>query len=74
MNSSPLYLQIRDRLLSDIAAGVFQNGSFIPTERELSELFTVSRKTIRSALAELEEQGVLTRVQGRGTAREFRRG
>ncbi|MBL4576129.1 MAG: GntR family transcriptional regulator [Opitutaceae bacterium] len=67
MNSSPLYLQIRDRLLSDIAAGIFQNGSFIPTERELSELFTVSRKTIRSALAELEGQGVLTRVQGRGT-------
>jgi DNA-binding LacI/PurR family transcriptional regulator len=67
MNSSPLYLKIRDRLLSDIAGGTFQNGSFIPTERELSELFKVSRKTIRSALTELEGQGVLTRVQGRGT-------
>lgn len=65
--TSPIYLEIRDRIIAGITSGVFPNNSYIPTERDLAAKFKVSRKTIRSALQALEEQGVLTRVQGRGT-------
>jgi GntR family transcriptional regulator len=42
-------------------------GAVLPTEREVSERFEVSRITARQALAELENQGLIKREQGRGT-------
>jgi GntR family transcriptional regulator len=52
----------RDRLLTDLPAP----GERLGAERELAERLGVSRSTIRAALAELENAGVVRRVRGRG--------
>lgn len=54
-------------ILEDIQSGRYADGSRMPTEAEYSELFRVSRQTVRKALAALEEQGVIRRVQGSGS-------
>nr|PZN38214.1 MAG: phosphonate metabolism transcriptional regulator PhnF [Bacillota bacterium] len=63
----PLYYQIMRWLLEQIEAGHLKAGDRIPSERELTEQFQVSRMTVRQALRELEAQGYLERVQGKGT-------
>lgn len=63
----PLYYQIKTRLLEQIEAGQLKPGDRVPSERELTERYGVSRMTARQALVELETQGYLVRVQGRGT-------
>ena len=50
-----------------IRADEWAPGSRLPPERELGRVFDVSRSTLRLALAELEERGLITRHQGRGT-------
>ena len=63
--ASPLYAQIKDVLLSDIKEGVYKDK--IPTEKELQELFHVSRITVRQALDELVSEGYLIRERAKGT-------
>ncbi len=55
--------EIRDR----IAVGDFRPEGKLPTERAFCELLQVSRVTVRSALQELEKEGLISRVQGAGT-------
>jgi GntR family transcriptional regulator len=63
----PLYLQLKDSLENQIRAGVYQKHQRLPSERELSEQFNVSRMTARHALLALVRDGaVYTRV-GKGT-------
>lgn len=50
-----------------ILAGTFKAGEKLPTERELAEQLNTSRPSVRAALAKLEYQGLITRVQGDGT-------
>jgi GntR family transcriptional regulator len=64
--SLPKYLQISELLIRDIAAGRLENGSRLPTERDLAAQLSTSIGTLRKALAELEQQGLLERVQGSG--------
>ena len=61
------YIVVKNRLLSDIGDGTYRPGDRLPTEREMCELFHVSRITVRQALAELEREGWIERTQGRGT-------
>jgi len=63
----PLYYQIKTRLLEAIEGGQYRVGEQIPSERELTARYGVSRMTARQALVELESQGYLQRVQGKGT-------
>ena len=49
--ASPLYAQIKDILLSNIEEGIYKDK--IPTEKQLQELFQVSRITVRQAIDEL---------------------
>lgn len=63
----PLYLQLKDTLEDQIRAGVYQRHERLPSERELSEKFGVSRMTARNALLALAHDGaVYTRI-GKGT-------
>jgi GntR family transcriptional regulator len=56
------------RLLSaDIETGVYPVGACIPTESELQQRFGVSRHTVRQALRELKDQGILAAHPGIGT-------
>lgn len=64
---TPLYKQIKKYILDNIRNSVYEPGKVIPTERELSERFEVSRYTIRMAITELVHEGYLYRVQGNGT-------
>ena len=64
--SLPKYLQISELLIRDIAAGRLENGSRLPTERDLAAQLSTSVGTLRKALAELEQQGLLERIQGSG--------
>lgn len=64
---SPLYKQLMQKLRSDIAGGVYPVHSRIPSEQELCDIYQVSRVTVRKALAELTQEGLLKRHQGKGT-------
>ncbi|MFI0470986.1 GntR family transcriptional regulator [Saccharopolyspora sp. 5N102] len=62
-----LWQQVADDLVADIESGELTPGSKLPTELELAELYGVARVTVRRAVAELSERGVLAVVHGRGT-------
>ena len=64
--------QIADRIGRAIHAGEFDDTGMVPPEMQLAERFGVNRHTVRSAIAALAEDGVLRRVQGRGTLIEKR--
>ena len=66
-SGNSLYFHIREQLLKQIQSGVYAVGERLPTEADLCTLYSASRTTIRLALSELETQGILERIQGRGT-------
>ena len=66
-NRRPLYQIIVDALKSQIQGGIFLPGDQIPTEQELSGEFRVSRITARNAVKELQNIGLVYRIQGKGT-------
>lgn len=61
------YQRIKDHVLERIQAGEWREGQMIPSEEELTRLFSVSRMTANRALRELTAEMVLHRVQGLGT-------
>jgi GntR family transcriptional regulator len=63
----PLYLQLRDALLHGIEQGHFGPHQRLPSERELSREYKVSRITVRQALAELIQEGRVYARVGKGT-------
>ncbi|MGB7318186.1 MAG: GntR family transcriptional regulator [Planktotalea sp.] len=65
-NSLPLYVQIAELLIRDIAAGRYLAGERLPPERDLAESLSTTVTTLRKALVILEEKRLLMRVQGSG--------
>ncbi len=63
----PKYIRVRDQLHDDIRSGRLAAGQLLPPEAKLMEVHGISRYTIRQALAELENDGFIQRIQGRGT-------
>jgi DNA-binding FadR family transcriptional regulator len=57
---SPLYRQVANQIREMILSGGLVPGHNLPTERELSETFGVSRASIREALRHLEAQGLVS--------------
>ncbi|OFK24145.1 GntR family transcriptional regulator [Olsenella sp. HMSC062G07] len=81
MSSQPdlLYAQIEHDLRQRIISGDLSIGEKIPTEIELCEKYSVSRITVRRAIQNLVDEGILYRLRGRGTfvsapKREIRKG
>ena len=62
----PAAEEVRRRLLEEISRSRVAAGARLGGERDLARLFGVSRSTMRQALAELEVEGVVRRVPGRG--------
>lgn len=62
-----VWRQVADDILDDIAAGKVAAGARLASEAELSEQYGVSRVTVRRAIKELSDDGVLDVVHGRGT-------
>jgi len=63
----PYHYQLRELLRDEIAAGRWQVGERLPSERELCETFNLSRTTVREAIEALVNEGLLRREKGRGT-------
>lgn len=63
----PYYYQIQQSIKESIMKGEWAPGDFIPSEREISDLFKVSRITVRKALDNLLLEGLIKKVKGKGT-------
>jgi GntR family transcriptional regulator len=63
----PLYAQIHEELRKLINTGKLLPGATVPSERELSEQYKVSRMTARQALRALRQEGLVYRERGLGT-------
>ena len=66
-SSLPLYQQLQRALRDAIENGVIAPQDALPPERDLAEMLGVSRITVRKAIDELAEEGLLVRKQGSGT-------
>ncbi|MEC5423365.1 GntR family transcriptional regulator [Virgibacillus sp. C22-A2] len=64
-NSIPLYVQLKAKIEEKILNGTYTVK--IPSEREIIDEFYVSRSTVRQAIKELVDEGVLSRRPGKGT-------
>jgi DNA-binding LacI/PurR family transcriptional regulator len=51
----------------EITSGRLRPGDSLPTEHQLAEMMKVSRSTIRQTLGDLEQEGIVRRVRGKGT-------
>ncbi|GAB2770374.1 GntR family transcriptional regulator [Saccharothrix sp. AJ9571] len=69
---TPKHAQLRE-ILRHAVERELPPGSPIPSERELAERYQVSRLTVRSAIGKLVEEGLLSRVRGKGTFTASRR-
>lgn len=69
LNRQPFwqYEQISEDLIRKIDSGEIEVESKLPSEQQLGELYSVSRITIRKALAELEEKNYIEKRQGKGS-------
>lgn len=61
------YQRIKSFIQQGIDAGDWVSGTRIPSENQLAEQFSLSRMTVNRAIKELEADGVVERVQGKGT-------
>lgn len=63
----PLHRQLFQRLRNEILSGLVKPGDFLPGETELCDRYNLSRATVRTALASLEDMRLIERRQGVGT-------
>ena len=70
-SNRPLYLQVKEGLelwiMTKLGDGSLSQGDRLPSENELSEALNVSNITVKRSLDELRRQGLIQRIQGRGT-------
>ena len=63
----PLYFQLKKLISEEIENGSYPPDAMIPTEKELSQLFGISRTTVRQAITELVQEERLYRIKSKGT-------
>ncbi len=66
-NSTPLYLQLKNKIKKEIRTGILKPGDKIPSETQMQKEYGMSRVTVRNAMAELEVEGYIIKVQGKGS-------
>ncbi len=64
--NQPLHVAISEQLKAKIEAGKYEPGERLPSEFDLGAAFGVSRTTVRKAIANLIQQGLVTTQQGKG--------
>lgn len=65
-SGKPVYLQVVDQVKAAAASGALRPGEPLPSIRPLAEQLRVNRNTIAKAYAELESQGVIETLPGKG--------
>jgi GntR family transcriptional regulator len=66
-NGVPIYVQLRDQIAAAIGRGELAPGAQLPTMREVSVALAIDLNTVQRAYAELEAEGLLVKMQGRGS-------
>jgi GntR family transcriptional regulator len=66
-SGKPVYLQVVDQIKSAVAAGGLRTGEALPSIRPLAEQLRINRNTVAKAYAELEGQGVIQTMPGKGS-------
>lgn len=66
-SGTPLYIQISEYMKENIEGGRWKKGDQLPSENELVSELKVSRGTLKKALNELVEEGLIEQIQGKGT-------
>ncbi|MGO4373752.1 GntR family transcriptional regulator [Paenibacillus sp. MCAF20] len=67
IKKTALYKQIQQQIREKIISGRLRPSDRIPSEQELMDEFKVSKITVKNALTELADEGLVTRIQGKGT-------
>ncbi|SFJ58669.1 MocR-like pyridoxine biosynthesis transcription factor PdxR [Thermoflavimicrobium dichotomicum] len=67
VDDRPVYIQVKEYLKRMITKGILQADQKLPSTRELSTLLHVSRNTVITAYADLEEEGLIYTVKGKGS-------
>jgi len=67
LSSVPLYGQLKELLRERILDGTYPPLSRMPSENELGQAFGVSRITVRQALGDLQKEGLIFKIHGKGT-------
>jgi GntR family transcriptional regulator len=62
----PVYLQLADQIRYAAASGRLRSGEPLPSLRPLAEELRINRNTIAKAYAELEAQGIIETIPGKG--------
>jgi GntR family transcriptional regulator len=65
-SGKPVYLQVVDQIKAAAASGALHAGESLPSIRPLAEELRVNRNTIAKAYTELESQGVIETLPGKG--------
>ena len=65
-SGKPVYLQLADQIRYAAASGSLQPGDLLPSIRPLAEELRVNRNTVAKAYAELESQGIIETLPGKG--------
>jgi GntR family transcriptional regulator len=65
-SGKPVYLQVVDQVKAAAASGAIRAGEPLPSIRPLAEMLRVNRNTVAKAYAELESQGVIETIAGKG--------
>src|SRR6202000_1934350 len=66
-NGIPIYVQLREQISAAVGHGALTPGARLPTMREVAVALRIDLNTVQRAYAELEREGLLTLVRGRGT-------
>jgi DNA-binding GntR family transcriptional regulator len=64
---TPLWRQLAEILRGQIAAGEYSHGARLPSDTTLVQRYGLARGTVRKAVDTLVSEGLVRRVQGRGT-------
>ena len=67
LSRAPKYVQVKEAIRRKIISKEWVDGCRIPVEAEFCEMYGVSRITIRKALEDLQSEGYLVKIQGKGT-------
>ncbi|HEX2968866.1 MAG TPA: GntR family transcriptional regulator [Bacteroidales bacterium] len=67
MTDIPRHKQLYDLLRKHIVDGVYRQGDLLPSENELCQLHNLTRPTVRQALGKLENEGFISKHQGKGS-------
>lgn len=67
LSDAPMHDQLRRLIIDEVIGDTLQPGDLLPSEHQMCNRYGISRTVVRQALAQLEFEGLVTRVRGKGT-------